>query len=365
MSLIKILLLDDDDEYSSNLCNFLTHNYSETMLVNYCSDVYKIEEWIKKIDPDILLTCEKYYCHVRDYFQKNIIILTSGTSSAEMDSVPSVYKYRNADKIAGDIVNSFIKAGNIIKTQSEKNTKVISVYSAAGSVGKTSIASGVGSICSLSGLSVFYLNFEQFQSTEIFFSGNSEYSVSDIIYYAKDRDKNLTSKIKAARDQDPVSNVYFFNRAGNVFELNELVPGDVEYIVQSLRECAQYDLVVIDMDSQLSKNSLKIFELSDEILYILTDEEICLHKTKLFMDNINLLSDSSAQNTFLAHKFVYVANKVSNQAPSVLKQFQVNKFISIIPFDLKNTSVKRQIFQSGGPEIINNSLKEIARRYII
>lgn len=365
MALIKILLIDVDDEYSFNLCNFLTHNYSETLLVNYCSNAYSIEEWIKKVDPDILLTCEKYYYQVQDYFHKSIIILTTGTSSLDLGNVISINKYKNVNKIAGDIINSFIDAGNIIKSSKEKSTKIVSVYSAAGNVGKTSIALGVSSICSRSGLSVFYLNLEQFQSTEIFFSGISEYSLSDVIYYAKERDRNLASKLSTVRCQDPASNLYFFKETNNAYDLCELVSEDMEYIIKSFRESAQYDLVVVDMDSQFNKNSMKMFELADEIIYVFTDEEICLHKTKLFVDNIKILSNSFAENTFLAHKFIYVANKVSNQAPSVPVQHQVNKVFSYIPFDLNFTSLKSHFLQSGGPEIINNSLKEIAKRYII
>ena len=33
MALIKLLILDDDDEYSFNLCNYLTHHYSETRVI--------------------------------------------------------------------------------------------------------------------------------------------------------------------------------------------------------------------------------------------------------------------------------------------------------------------------------------------
>lgn len=136
MALIKLLILDDDDEFSFNLCNFLTHNYSETFLVNYYNNSYKIEEWIKKIDPDIILICEKYYNQVTNHFKKNLIILTTGTNSVGLSDIFSIFKYKDANKIAGDIINFFTKAGNIIKQTKEKATKTIAIYSAAGNVEK-------------------------------------------------------------------------------------------------------------------------------------------------------------------------------------------------------------------------------------
>lgn len=364
MAFIKLLILDDDDEYSFNLCNYLTHNYSETLLVNYCSNSYKIEEWIKKIDPDIVLLCEKYYNLVCKFFSNNLIILTTGTNNVYLADIPTIYKYKDANQIAGDIINYFTKAGNIITQTKDKTTKTVAVYSASGNVGKTSIALGISTICSYSGLSVFYLNLEQFQSTNIFYSNNIEYSISDIIYYAKEKDKNLVSKISTMSCKDAASNVNYFNPANNPFEINELLPPDLKLIINTIKECGQYDLIVIDMDSQLRDSTITLFEIADEILYVFINEEICLHKVKQFKDCINMLANESAQNTFLAHKFLYVANKVSKQALQSEKSHLDIEILSKIPFDSNIPSLSNFVKSNGGPEILNTALKEIARRYI-
>ncbi len=363
MSLIKLMILDDDDEYSFNLCNSLTHNFSETLLVNYCSNSFNVEEWIKKIDPDIILTCEKYYAEVRKLYQKSILILSSGKSSSGVSDIPSIYKYKDVNKIAGDIINSYINAGNVIKTSGEKSTKVLSVYSASGNVGKTSIAVGISTICSLSGLKVFYLNLEQFQSTNFFFSSESEFSMSEIIYYLKDQDKNLVSKLSTMRCQDPSTGVFYFKEANNSFEINDLTPGDINFLINSLRECGQYDIIVIDTDSRLDSNSLEVLNAADEIIYIFIDEEICLHKTKAFLESLKKLSNSSTQYTYLYHKIIYVANKVSSQGLSLFYKFLSNeKTLSEIQFQEHFNSKNFRIM--GGPEI-TNALKKITGRYVI
>jgi cellulose biosynthesis protein BcsQ len=364
MALIKLLILDDDEEYSFNLCNYLTHNYPETLLVNYCSNSYKIEEWIKKIDPDIILLSEKHYNQVCEYFNKNLIILTAGTNSTGLADIFSIFKYKAANLIAGDIINNYAKAGNIIRQTKDKNTKITAVYSASGNVGKTTVALGVSTICSYSGLSVFYLNLEQFQSTGFFFSGNIEYSISDIIYYSKERDKNLLSKISTMSCKDTASNITYFKEANNSFELNELLPQDIKLIVDTVKDCGQFDLIVIDMDSQLNDKSIQIFELADEVLYVFIDEEICLHKMQQFINSMKMLSNQFAQNTFLAHKFYYVANKVLKQALQSSSHLEHNP-ICFIPYEHNFISLRSIIKSNGGPELLNNSLKEIARRYML
>lgn len=361
MALIKLLILDDDDEYSFNLCNFLTHHYSEKLLVNYCSSAFNVEEWIKKIDPDILLVCDKYYDQING-FHKTKILFTSGKISSHSTHLTQIYKYKDANKIAGDIINSYINAGNILSSSKEKITRTIAVYSASGNVGKTSVALGVSSICSLSGRSVFYLNLEQFQTTSLFFSNNGDYSFSDIIYLAKEKDKNLVSKVMTMGCRHPETNISYFSQPGNILEINDLTSGDIGCILDSLKECGQYDLVVIDMDSRLDENTLKVFEMADDILYIFTEDEICLHKTDFFISNMEKLSFKLYQTSYLINKIQFIANKVSTQTlHSSNNSFQKQKVISQIPFLGNATSIKKFSKLNGESEKIYASFKEIAK----
>lgn len=365
MALIKLLIMDEDDEYSFNLCKYLTHNYPEKLLVNYCGNVFNIEEWIKKIDPDILLVCEKFYNYVDGYFQKTKILFSSGKIKSDLKNVTQIYKYKDVNKIAGDIINSYINAGNTISATKDKTTKAIAVYSASGNVGKTSVALGISSLCSLSGLSVFYFNLEQFQTTSFFLSNNNDYSLSDIIYYAKEKDKNLASKITTMGCKHPVYNINYFREPNNVFEINDLFPEDIELILDSLKECKQYDLIVIDMDAVLNENTLKVFDIADEILYIMTENDICLHKIEIFINSIEKLYGKLNQTSYITSKFQFIANKVSIQTLHSSQESSLNfKILSKIPFDNNLTSMGKFFKLNGESERIYSSFKEIAGRYI-
>ncbi|WP_242835335.1 hypothetical protein [Ruminiclostridium papyrosolvens] len=241
---------------------------------------------------------------------------------------------------------------------------MVSVFSAAGNVGKTSLALGVSSICSFTGLSVFYLNLEQFQSTSIFFNDNTQYSFSDIIYFAKEKDKNLVTKIPVICSREIDSGVHYFSQTNNVFDIKEMLPEDIDFIVSAIKDCGYYDLVMIDMDSQLNENTMKLFEKSDEILYVITKEENCLHKTKLFVDSIDLLSKSYQNKASLKNKIKYIANKVSQQALLSDKFCFEQELMSQILYDSDFPSLNNLSKFNGEPEMILNSYKDIAGRYI-
>jgi MinD-like ATPase involved in chromosome partitioning or flagellar assembly len=365
MAFIKLLILDEDGEYAFNLCTFLTHNYPETLLVSYYDNSDKIQECIKNIAPDIILLNEMFYNQINTIFQGNIIILSSGSNSMTLPDIPSIYKYIDANKIAGDVINIFTKSRNIITKSKERPVKIVAVYSAAGNTGKTSIALGISTICSYSGLSVFYINLEQFQSTGIFFSNDSEYSISDIIYYSKEKDKNFVSKIQTMSCRDATSGVCYFKASSNAFEMNELISHDIEFIIDNIKVSGQYDLIVVDMGIRLDESAIAIFELADEILYILTEEENCLHKTRLFIDSINMSSMQSTDNkSFYAEKLHYIFNKASNQALRYSDFLPESNSTSTIPFDQQFTSLRNLVKTNGGPELVYTAIKNIAQRYI-
>lgn len=365
MGLIKLLIIDYDDEYSFNLCNYLTLNYSDIFLVNYCCNACNIKAWIDKIEPDIVIIAGEYYSNIIDYFREIIIVLGDGTDGTGLKEVPVVYKYRDANQIAKEIINIYTKAGNFINKTKEKIIKTIAVYSAGGNVGKTAISYGISLICSYSGLSVFYLSLEQFQSTSMLFSNNIDCSISEIIYYSKERDKNLSSKITTMSCKDAATNISYFGPPDNIFEISELLPEDMEFLISAMKSCGQYDLIVIDMDSQLSGNSVRVFEMADEIIYIFNNDEICLHKTDVFIKNMELLSKCSSNNISLINKLVFIENKVIKQALLSESESFHKKVLSKIPFQPNLLSLKMLVKKKGGPELLNSALKEIAGRYIL
>ncbi len=363
MALIKLLIIDEDNEYSISLCNFFTHSYSETIAVNYCKDLNDINNRLKKIDPHVILTSEKYYDEIKKYCKHNLILLSS-TKNSELSSQNNyIYKYKDVNQIAAEIINMYNTLGNKINHTGGKSTKIVSVFSAAGNVGKTSLALALSSICSFSGLSVFYLNLEQFQSTNIFFNGNTQYSFSDIIYFAKVKDKNLLTKIPAISSKETDSGVHYFNQANNVFDIKEMLPEDIDFIVSAINDCGYYDLVMIDMDSQLNENTMKVFEKSDEILYVITNEESCLHKTQLFKESMDLLTKSFENRAYIKTKIKYIANKVSGQAILSEKLGLEQELISKIVYNSDFPSLNNLSKFNGGSEMIPNSYRDIASRY--
>lgn len=365
MALIKIVIFDTDDEYSFNLCNSLTHSFSDKFVVNYCNNSDNTSEYIKQINPDIVLTDENNYLALRNFFKRQIIMLTTGVFSLEYENVLCINKYQEVYKIASEIINCFANSGKLIKTNKEKSAKVIAIYSAVGSSGKTTVARGMCSIFALAG-STFYLNFEQFQTTKFFLPSNTDYSMSDIIYYVKQRDKNFVTRLSSLRCQDYESNVYFFKEVNNSLEINELLPEDIEFLIESIKNSGIYDFIVIDMDSRFDESTLRIMQETDKLLLLLIDDEISLHKTSLFTENLKNLSDSGyEQANNILDKITYSWNKAPQQeyhSPNIYKLTE--KPVSCIRFCNNIISKSQKFTLIGGPDQLYEDIKNVADRFI-
>jgi cellulose biosynthesis protein BcsQ len=371
MSNIKLLILDDDNDYSNNLSTFLTHNYSQIFIVSQLNNnLSDLENCIKQSNADIILTTESYYYRIKKVFNKIIIILSTGMDSLNCSNCPSIFKFTDANKIAAELTAVYANEGHILLNKNSRKGMVVCVYSAAGNIGKTTISLGISSLCAGLGLSVFYLNLERCQSTGLILEDNNEYSFSDIIYYAKCSDGNFNSKVFSMTSFDNNYNIHYFKSPNNSFEMEELTPDNIKTIISCLKESGQYDLIIVDMDSQFNSNAVEAFNISDEILYIINDTEICLHKTKLFLNDLNLFSQGS--NTFLAHKIFYVANKVYSRQALLSETSFLNdynpagiKILSYLPLIVNNNTISMLIKINGGPEIMNSGLREISLRYMV
>ena len=76
-------------------------------------------------------------------------------------------------------------------------SNVIAFMSPAGGTGTSSMAAACAMQCAGRGNNVLYLNLEKFGSSDVFFSGEGQFTMSDIIFALKGRKANLAMKLQS------------------------------------------------------------------------------------------------------------------------------------------------------------------------
>lgn len=366
MPKLHLIIADNDEAYVESIINYIINNYSqrfqvssftkEEYLLNYLSD--------NKRNVDILLICPEWYT---DSIPKEKIytpiILSGGMVINEIMDCEIVNKYQRGDKLVSSIMNCYAEKNpnKYFIEDRDKKTKVIAVYSPIGGVGKTSIATGSSMNSAENGKSVFYLNLENIQSTPSFFYCESSQNLSNMLYYIKERKKNNTLKIEGIKCVDSGYNIHYFTPPDSVIDLNETSSDDIQYLIHQLKITNNYDVIFIDMSSNIDERNISILRASDRVILVLSQDDVSITKINSFMHELEILSKRN--NLDISEKITIVLNKYKQNRNSEIEELDLNgKSIEVkIPIVNEPISFYRDSFRKEMKIEFNDAIEELLR----
>ncbi|MCG8538978.1 MAG: AAA family ATPase [Clostridia bacterium] len=334
MSKIHLIIADRDEAYVESIVNYIMNNYSQRFQVSsFTEEQYLLDYLLKnKKNIDILLICPQWYTDLIPREEvSTLIILSDGMMSKEVKNCPVINKYQKGNRLIGNIINCFAESNpdKYYIVNNEKKAKVVAVYSPLGGIGKTSVAVGLSVKSEERGKSIFYLNLENIQSTPSFFHCESSQNLSNILYYIKEKKKNISLKVEGIRCVDSRYNIRYFLPPDSIVDLNEATPNEIQYLIHELKISKDYDFIFIDMSSNMDEKNISILKASDQIILLLSQEDIGITKIESFMNELDIFSKRN--NIDLSEKMTIVENKC--KAKETLKK----------EIDLKGKSIEVKI----------------------
>ncbi|MCX7658857.1 MAG: chromosome partitioning protein, partial [Oscillospiraceae bacterium] len=222
MGRLSLVIADGDEAYADSLIGFVSARYPGRFSASSFSRAEFLESFFndreKRVD---ILLMDKKICEAlapeakaaASKAAKAVILLCGGACSEDAADYPAVNKYQRGDRLISDIIGIFSEKTGIGAEEAvtgRKKTRIVTVFSPAGGTGKTCIAASLCIRCAQIGMTVFYLNFEDMQSTPLFFECSSRYSLSNFLYCLKCKDENLALKIESMRCIEPDYGIHFF-----------------------------------------------------------------------------------------------------------------------------------------------------------
>lgn len=267
-------------------------------------------------EADVLVVSEDLY---NDELKKHdiakIVILGEDIRQAAFnDGTVYVDKYSNLK----DIVNESTYDLVLKKTESGKlggQPKIVTVCSASGGAGVTTVALGLCRSLAERHKRVLYLNSESMQYFH---------------YYLNDRVCLDTEACRLMRQAGP--NLYgavraFIRTEGFSFlpplpaaaELLQISPETYRKLAEQAKESGEYDYIVVDTENVCSVSASALIARSDCVLIIMRQDEISVEKTKILEQNMDC-SDKE--------KFMFVCNCYDTAQESALKKNNGGRYIS-------------------------------------
>ncbi|MFC5648328.1 hypothetical protein ACFPYJ_04180 [Paenibacillus solisilvae] len=163
----------------------------------------------------------------------------------------------------------------------DRRTDVISVYSASGGIGKTTLALQLAQQAGLRGMRVFYLNLEQWNATSIWFGEEGGDDFSQLLYTLQTQPGKAFLRLAELRKRHPALQIDYLPPCSNAEERLSLTADHVNQLLQAVIGIGHYDLVVVDLDSRLEPLHYEVFKASDHTLWLVNEQAVVRRKTEL------------------------------------------------------------------------------------
>lgn len=290
MAKMNMAIVDADDRYIKGVSNYFNNNYSEKFTISCFSSEEYIVEFIesgKKIDI-LLINKEMYSDQVKKYNAKATIILSDSKDQGDCDGIPIINKYTPGASLYDIIIKAYASQSPELldKISNNSDSKIITVYSPIGGVGKTTLAINLAKALVEKGSEVLYLNLEDVQSTMLYFESNNEKSFSDFIYSVKQRKKTIKSDFIDFSSKDDNTGVYFFKPTDSILDIEDIDKEDMKCLLENIIGLKMFNYIIIDTSAKYNSQYRVLLNSSDEIIFPFCKDNTSNVKLELFLNNI-------------------------------------------------------------------------------
>lgn len=161
--------------------------------------------------------------------------------------------------------------------------QVLTVFSASGGTGKTTVALNLIRQAGERGCRTFYLNLETLNSTSLLFGKGEPDSLSRLLYGLQAHPDEWTEQFGKLCRHHHQLRTDFVDAPDHPAERLALTPALLESLLEGLRGTGRYDLIVVDPDSGAGAWHSRLLQLSDQVVWLTVDDLQALAKAdKLF-----------------------------------------------------------------------------------
>lgn len=166
---------------------------------------------------------------------------------------------------------------------SAKGCQVMTVFSATGGAGKTTVALNIIRQAGQQGLRTFYLNLEALNATSLLFGKGEPDSLSQLLYNLQAHPEQWGAQLeKLCRHQSHLR-TDFMDAPEHPGERLALTTVLLDALLEGIRRTGRYDLIVVDPDSGAGEWHRQLLHLSDRVIWLTVDDAQSLKKTGMLL----------------------------------------------------------------------------------
>lgn len=320
---IKIAILENDANYLNRIVTVFNTRYADKFEIYSFTDEAIALSTLDNAKIDVLIADETFEIDADNLPKRcGFAYFTDLPDVDRLGDQPAICKFQKADLIYKQILSIYSeKAENVSGMKfGDENAKIIAFCSPCGGVGTSSMAAAAASYFASKNFKTLYLNFEKFGSSDIFFSGEGQFDMSDIVFALKSKKTNLSLKLESSVKQDRTG-VFFYSQSKIALDMHELTQDDISRLISEIKIIGSYDYIILDLTFAIDKETLAILRQAHAIVTVSDGSEIANVKTFRAYQALSILDQDN--DVPLLNRFCIIYNKFSNKTGKSLEDLNV------------------------------------------
>ncbi|MCZ8521508.1 MULTISPECIES: nucleotide-binding protein [Paenibacillus] len=337
MSSMTLALLDTDPYFGEMLSAYIRGSaFADRFLLKRFTTK---EEGLRYMQEEggarILLVHDSWLPLPEEVFgspQGAVVLLSETAAAGGILEYPVLCKYQPLDRLMGAISSHYNEYSTGKPLLGRRGTRSVVLHSAVGGAGKTVTAFHTARLLALRGERVLLLNLERYPSLPWFAeeAGDTAESFSRLLYYAKSNAAGVAGKLEGLVRRHAYGKFDYVPPSVHPQEMEELAPEHALKLVEGMVAAGLYDTLIIDTDSYAPKLAGALLGAADEILWLVTDDLVQLHKTSRLLKS---LQGSDAPRSAWMPKVRFVLNRSTGQIWNSWEAYglKVHAFLPYVP----------------------------------
>lgn len=283
----RVIIADEDVNYIIPLqFKFVTDFFDKIELEIISEKSYFEEFFSRPQNAAILIVSDELYASsLQRHNISNVFVMMEQLEEGDTGelNVNRLFKYTSIKEIFNEIIGKSAGALNVVDIE-KKETQIVLVTSAAGGVGKTTIAMGIAASLAKNYKRVLYINAARLQVYQHMLDNYSPITASDVYTKLAVAADDIYSEIKHVIRKEVFSYLPPFKASLMSLGLNYSV---YEKIIISAKNSGDYDFIVVDAETTFDEKKATLINYADKVVIVMKQTLVSVIATNMLVSNIN------------------------------------------------------------------------------
>ena len=277
---------------------------------------------------DVMVVSEDLYdSSLQRHSIGNVFLMVEQYDAEEEETgdlnVTRIFKYTSIKEIFNEIIGRSSETLRI-DAETKKDPQIVLVCSAAGGVGKTTVALGLAACLTQNYKRVLYINASWLQTFQRLMKNPTAVTASDVYAKLANPSANLYESIKHVLRKELFTYLPPFKASLIALGLEFSI---YEKLATSAKKSNDFDFVIVDVDSEFDNEKISLMEVADKVVIVTSQNAASVYATNAMVSNMNGASNE---------KYVFICNDFDDLAdnalisPALTPKFSVSEYIEHI-----------------------------------